>query len=89
LKKIPPFSLPEISEKEIREISEDQKRLRENIEALAKTSEAKQLINRYVNIANDQETRIQEINKERRNLNNEKEEKERQMAMEIKNFEIK
>ncbi len=76
-------------DKEIEEISQDQKRLRENIEALAKTSEAKQLITRYVQIANEQETRLQEINKERKNLNNEKEEKERQLAVEIKNFEIK
>ncbi len=76
-------------DKEIGEISADQKRLRENIEALAKTSEAKQLISRYVQIANEQETRLQEINKERKNLTNEKEQKERQLAVEIKNFEIK
>ena len=75
-------------DKEIEEISQDQKRLRENIEALAKTSEAKQLISRYVSIAGEQETRLQEINKERKNLNNEKEQKERQLAAEIKNFEI-
>lgn len=73
---------------EIQEISEDQKRLRENIEVLAKTSEAKQLINRYLQIANEQETRLQEINKERKTLTNDKEAKERQLALEIKNFEI-
>lgn len=76
-------------DKEIEEISADQKRLRENIEALAKTAEAKQLINRYVSIANEQETRLQEINKERKNLNNEKEANEKQLAEAIRNFEIK
>jgi hypothetical protein len=76
-------------DKEIGEISADQKRLRENIEALAKTSEAKQLITRYVQIANEQETRLQEINKERKSLTNEKEQKEKQLAVEIKNFDIK
>ncbi|MBO0799989.1 MAG: hypothetical protein J2P31_14305, partial [Blastocatellia bacterium] len=42
-------------EKEEAEISEDQKRLRENIAALKNTGEAKQLVSRYIVKANDQE----------------------------------
>jgi hypothetical protein len=45
-------------EKEISEIGDDQKRLRENIEALTKTAEARQLIARYVSKADQQETRL-------------------------------
>ncbi|HEX8422419.1 MAG TPA: hypothetical protein VF634_03365, partial [Pyrinomonadaceae bacterium] len=44
---------------EIAEIGEDQTRLRENIETLAQTAEAKQLIARYVAKADQQETRIE------------------------------
>ncbi|CAN5287531.1 hypothetical protein BH20ACI1_BH20ACI1_06710 [soil metagenome] len=41
---------------EAEKIEADQKRLRENIEALSKTPEAKTLIARYITKANDQET---------------------------------
>ena len=50
---------------EIASIGEDQKRLRENIEALTKTAEAKQLITRYVAKADQQETRIEQLTKEK------------------------
>jgi hypothetical protein len=52
-------------EKEIGEIGEDQKRLRENIEALTKTAEARQLIARYVAKADQQETRIEQLTREK------------------------
>ncbi|HZH30263.1 MAG TPA: hypothetical protein VEY11_05830 [Pyrinomonadaceae bacterium] len=52
-------------EAEIAEIGEDQKRLRENIETLSQTAEAKQLIARYVAKADQQETRIEQLTKER------------------------
>jgi hypothetical protein len=50
---------------EINGIGEDQKRLRENIEALAKTPEARQLITRYVQKADQQETRLEQLAKEK------------------------
>ncbi|HEX9927668.1 MAG TPA: hypothetical protein VGB02_03885 [Pyrinomonadaceae bacterium] len=69
-------------------ISEDQGRLRENIEALAKTPEAKQLITRYIAKANEQETRIEQITKERQTLIAERERLERELAAAIRAFEI-
>ena len=69
-------------------ISEDQARLRENIEALTKTPEAKQLIARYIAKANEQETRIEQITKERQTLIAERERLERELAAAIRAFEI-
>jgi len=70
-------------------IEADQKRLRENIEALAKTPEAKTLIARYIAKANDQETRIEQIEKDRISLENQKTQLERDLAVEITNFQMK
>lgn len=53
-------------ERETTEIAEDQGRLRENIKALGETADARQLIARYVAKANEQETRIEELARERR-----------------------
>jgi hypothetical protein len=53
-------------EKEAEEISEDQKRLRENIATLKNTNEAKQLVTRYIAKAGEQETRLEQIVKEKR-----------------------
>lgn len=74
---------------EVERIEADQKRIRENIESLTKTAEAKTLIERYIAKANEQETRLEQIEKERKNLIAEKERLERELAMEIKNFEVK
>ncbi|MEP6945967.1 MAG: hypothetical protein ABJA02_08630 [Acidobacteriota bacterium] len=74
---------------EVEKIEADQKRLRENIEALSKTAEAKTLITRYIAKANDQETRIEELEKERKTLEAQKQQLESELANEIKNFEIK
>ena len=52
--------------KEATEITQDQQRLRENVTALTSTSEARQLIARYVAKANEQETRMEQIEKDRR-----------------------
>ena len=54
---------------EVEEIGEDQQRLRDNIKALAATAEAKQLIARYVAKADSQETRLEQLNKEKQELN--------------------
>ncbi|HEX8128154.1 MAG TPA: hypothetical protein VF527_03565 [Pyrinomonadaceae bacterium] len=59
-------------EAEINEIGEDQTRLRENIETLSQTAEAKQLIARYVAKADQQETRIEQLTKERQAANEER-----------------
>ena len=79
----------EVSEAETESISKDQERFRENIEALAKTPDAKQLIARYISKANEQESRLEQITKERQALTTEKETLERDLAIEIKNLEIK
>lgn len=55
----------EAIDKEIEQIGEDQARLRENIKALTATIEAKQLIARYVAKADEQETRLEQLNKDR------------------------
>ncbi|HSU24483.1 MAG TPA: hypothetical protein VLI65_00750, partial [Pyrinomonadaceae bacterium] len=78
----------EATEKESEEITKDQERFRENIEALAKTPEAKQLIARYIAKANEQESRLEQIKKDRDAMTAEKEKLERELAIEIKNFEI-
>jgi hypothetical protein len=74
--------------KEIGAITEDQKRLRENIEALSKTAEAKQLIVRYIAKADEQESRLEAINRERQTLTAERERIERELAAAIRSFEI-
>jgi hypothetical protein len=51
---------------EATEIAQDQARLRENIKALTATAEAKQLITRYVAKADTQESRLEQLEKERR-----------------------
>ena len=73
---------------EIEKIEADQKRLRENIEALSKTAEAKTLITRYIAKAGEQETRLEEMEKERKTLNAEKLRLQSDLANEIRSFTI-
>lgn len=56
---------------EVEEIGKDQERLRDNIKALTATAEARQLITRYVAKADTQETRLEQLNKEKQTLNEE------------------
>jgi hypothetical protein len=79
----------ESTEKETEEITKDQDRFRENIDALSKTPEARQLIARYIAKANDQESRLEQISKDRQTLTTDKEKLEQALAVEIKNFEVK
>jgi hypothetical protein len=74
---------------EVERIEADQKRFRENIEALTKTPEAKSLIARYIAKANEQESRLEQMEKESKTMAEEKDRLERELAVEIKNFEIK
>jgi hypothetical protein len=59
-------------EAEKTQIGEDQGRLRDNINALKNTAEARQLIVRYVSKANEQETRIEELTKDQKTAEAEK-----------------
>ncbi len=61
-----------VAEREMAEIAADQKRLRDNIEALTKTAEARQLIARYVQKADQQETRLEQLTKERQSASEER-----------------
>ncbi len=72
---------------EVKRIEDDQKRLRENIESLTKTAEAKSLIARYIAKAGEQETRLEEMEKERKTITAEREQLELQLATAIRNFE--
>ena len=74
---------------EVRKIEADQKRLRENIESLTKTPEAKALIARYITKAGEQETRLEEMEKERKTIHTDKEKLESELSAEIRNFEIR
>lgn len=59
-------------DKEVSEIGEDQGRLRDNIKALTATAEARQLIARYVAKADTQETRLEQLNKDKQRLQDER-----------------
>lgn len=74
--------------KETEEISEDQKRLRENIKALAATAEAKQLIARYVAKADQQESRIEQLTKDRQALANERTRLQLELDAAIRSLDI-
>ncbi|MGB7068094.1 MAG: hypothetical protein WBD22_01240 [Pyrinomonadaceae bacterium] len=76
-------------EDEVTRIEEDQKRLRENIESLAKTAEAKGLIARYIAKAGEQETRLEEMESERKTIIADKQRLENELAAAIKAFEIR
>lgn len=54
------------ADREAAEIAADQSRLRENIKALSKESEARQLIARYVAKATEQEARLEQLASERK-----------------------
>lgn len=52
-------------DRETSEIGQDQQRLRDNIKALTSTAEARQLITRYIAKAGDQETRLEQLTKDK------------------------
>jgi hypothetical protein len=58
----------ETIDEEVAGIGKDQERLRDNIKALTATAEAKQLISRYVTKADTQETRLEQLNKDKQAL---------------------
>ena len=73
---------------EVSEIGKDQERLRDNIKALTATAEAKQLIIRYVSKADSQETRLEQLNKEKQALSKEIENLQAQLDAMISTFAI-
>lgn len=75
-------------EKEAKETEDDQKRLRENIDKLKSTAEAKQLIARYVAKADAQETQLEQIEKEKRTANEERTHQQAELAAAIRAFEL-
>ena len=75
-------------DKEITEIGEDQTRLRENIETLAQTAEAKQLIARYVAKADTQESRIEQLTKDRQTLADERTRLQLELDAAIRSLDI-
>jgi hypothetical protein len=74
---------------EVERIEADQKRLRENIESLSKTPDAKPLIARYIAKAGEQETRLEEMEKQRKSMEADKLRLENELAAAIKAFEVK
>ena len=76
----------EAFDEEIENIAADQKRLRENIETLSKTAEAKTLITRYIDKVNSQESRLEEIEKERQSLRTEKQRLESELSGALRVF---
>jgi hypothetical protein len=65
-------------------ITQDQARLRENIQTLNSTAEARQLIARYVAKANEQETTLEGIEKDRQRLNDERQRIQLELAAMIR-----
>ena len=74
----------EALDNETEAIGTDQKRLRENIEALKNTSEAKQLIARYVAKADTQESRLEAIEKEKKEAEAEQTRLESELAAAVR-----
>lgn len=73
---------------EATEIAQDQARLRENIKALTGTTEAKQLIARYVAKADTQESRLEQLEKDRRAAVEEQARLQAEFNSAIRGFEL-
>ena len=73
---------------EATEIAVDQERLRENIKALTGTAEAKQLIARYVAKADTQESRLEQLEKDRRAVAEERANLQAQLEAAIRGFAL-
>ena len=69
-------------------IEKDQERLRENIEKLKGTPEAKQLITRYIAKADTQETRLEQIVKEKKAAEEKQTKLEEQLEKAVKEFKF-
>ncbi len=75
-------------DEEVEAIEEDQKRLRENIDKLKNTPEAKQLITRYIAKADAQETRLEQIEKEKKAAEAEQAQLQNELAKAVREFKF-
>jgi predicted nucleic acid-binding Zn-ribbon protein len=73
-------------DQEIEEIGKDQERLRENIQALNSTAEARMLIARYVQKADQQETRIEQLTKEKQTVEQERQRLQSQLDAAVRSL---
>jgi len=78
----------EAIDEETGEIDKDQERLRDNIKALTATAEAKQLITRYVAKADTQETRLEQLNKEKQAANEERLKLQKELEALVRGFSV-
>jgi len=78
----------EAIDKEVTEIGADQERLRDNIKALTATAEAKQLITRYVAKADTQETRLEQLNKDKQTQHAESERLQAELASLVRSVSL-
>ncbi len=69
-------------------IEKDQERLRENIDKLKNTAEAKQLIARYIAKADGQETRLEQIVKEKKAAEEEQAQLQNELAKAVREFKF-
>ncbi|HEX4948516.1 MAG TPA: hypothetical protein VFZ34_17715 [Blastocatellia bacterium] len=75
-------------DEEAEAIEEDQKRLRENIDKLKNTPEAKQLITRYIAKADTQETRLEQIDKEKKAAESEQSQLHNELSKAVREFKF-
>ena len=75
-------------DEEVEAIEKDQARLRENIEKLKNTAEAKQLITRYIAKADAQETRLEQIAKEKKAAEEERIQLQSELAKAVREFKF-
>ena len=73
---------------DVGEISNDQRRLRDNIKALEGTREAKQLIARYVAKVNGQEDELEGLRKQKATLEIELQSRQKELQQSIEAMEI-
>jgi hypothetical protein len=78
----------EAIDEEVESIGKDQERLRNNIKALTATAEAKQLITRYVSKADAQETRLEQLDKEKQIVSEQAEKLQRELDNLVRNFAV-
>ena len=76
------------NEAEVNKIGEDQSRLRDNIEALKQTAEAKSLIARYIAKADAQETRLEQLEAEQKASAAERSRLTAELAIAVRSFAI-
>jgi len=75
-------------DRETSEIGQDQQRLRDNIKALTATAEARQLITRYIAKAGEQETRLEQLTKDKQTAAGERIRLQEELAKMIRDLTV-